>query len=98
MLKRAVLLAVLVFVVATALTLRWEAPSDGYTTLGFPASFLQYTGGKCSGCAQYFKWHALALDLFLALAFAAGCVKAWVLLVAQHKSERKFSFSFRPFR
>jgi hypothetical protein len=74
MVKRAVLLALIVFAVATALSMRLDAMSDGYTTLGFPVAFLQYTGGKCVACAQYFKWHARAFDLFIALLFACGCL------------------------
>jgi hypothetical protein len=77
MLRSTVLFGVLVFALVTALTMRFEAMSDGYTTLGFPVTFLQYTGGKCSACTQYFRWHALALDLLLALAFAFGGLKAW---------------------
>ena len=85
MFKNAVLLSILLFVVATALTMRFEAMSDGYTTLGFPITFLQYTEGKCVACAQFFKWYALTVDLFIALAFAFGCLKAWTLVAAQSK-------------
>ena len=77
MFRSTVLLGIIVFVVVTALFMRLEAMSDGYTTLGFPVAFLQYTGGKCSACKQYFRWYALALDLFIALAFAFGGLKAW---------------------
>ena len=77
MFRRTVLVGIIVFVVVTALSMRLEAMSDGYTTLGFPVVFLHYTGGKCSACAQYFRWHALALDLFIALAVAFGGLRAW---------------------
>ena len=77
MVRSTVLLGVLVFVLVTVLSMRLEAMSDGYTTLGFPVAFLQYTGGKCSDCLQYFRWYALALDIFLALACAFGGLMVW---------------------
>ena len=76
MVRSTVLFGVLVFALVTALTMRFEAMSDGYTTLGFPVTFLQYTGGKCSACTQYFRWHALALDLSIAFIFPFGGLKA----------------------
>ena len=85
MFKSAALLGIILFVLATALTMRFEAMSDGYTTLGFPVIFLQCTSGKCVACAQFFKWYALAVDLLIALAFAFGCLKAWTLVAAQSK-------------
>ena len=85
MVKKVVLLAAIVFIVATALSMRLEAMSDGYTTLGLPLTFLKYTGGKCAGCIQYFKWGALALDLIIALTVAFGCLKVWNLVTAKRK-------------
>lgn len=85
MFKIAILLGIILFVVTTALTMHVEGMSDGYTTLGFPVIFLQYTSGKCVGCAQFFKWYALAVDLFIALAFAFACWKAWTFVTAQSK-------------
>ena len=76
MVRSTVLFGVLVFVVVTVLSMRLEAMSDGYTTLGFPVTFLRYTGGKCSDCAQYFRWYALALDFSIAFIFAFGGLKA----------------------
>ena len=83
MLRSTVLFGVLVFVVVTVLSMRLEAMFDGYTTLGFPATFLQYTDGKCSDCVQYFRWYALALDLSIAFVLAFGGLKAWKQITAK---------------
>ena len=83
MFRSTVLLGLMLFVVVTALTMRFEAMSDGYTMIGFPVIFLQYTEGKCVACAQFFKWYALSVDLFIALAFAYDCLKAWTCVATQ---------------
>lgn len=81
MIKRVFLLCIIVFALATALSMRLEAMSDGYTTLGFPVPFLQYTSGKCVACAHYFKWYALTFDLLISLIAACGGLKAWKIVL-----------------
>ena len=84
MAKRTALLGIATFVVAAVSSLRLNGMVDGYTTMGFPITFLKYTGGKCVGCDQYFEWPSLAFDLFIAMAFAFCCLKAWRMVPARN--------------
>jgi hypothetical protein len=80
MVKRTFLLGVALFVLAVAFSLRLDGMADGYTTVGFPVTFLKYTGGKCDGCDQYFDWLRLGVDILSAMTAAVCFVKVRQLM------------------
>lgn len=69
------LIAIFVFIVITGFYSTYEAPSDGWTEIGFPYPFYIYTGGKIDPASighidlgfivRYFLIDLVVLALFI---------------------------------
>ena len=64
---KAAIWIIVLFSVATALTMELNAAHDGMDKLGFPLTFYDHFSGKCHGCHKNFgfKLPSLVIDLGL---------------------------------
>lgn len=70
--KKAVLWGIAIWIVATIIFSMFDAPSDGFTSIGFPWHFYSYNYGNStlvSGFAIKFSFTDFLLDLIALLAF-----------------------------
>lgn len=80
--RNVVIVGTSLFILATVLTMKLEAGSDGWNTYGFPLTFYRYTNGKSLDPSLRFELGYLIIDYVLALSVS-------ILLIEGIKKVRK---------
>jgi hypothetical protein len=74
------LISVIVFCIATLLTIKNETPIDGNDTYGFPFTFFTEYGGKrvdYNGLVSYFQIEYLVVDYIIIVIIVFLLASAW---------------------